>query len=126
MKAAVFIALGFLLYLMLCHWVYRQLRYRISRDRFQIILFGICLRSIPLTEIESVSKRRPEGWSEKWLNTFQPGHRMLAIRRKRGLRRHLLITPKNRYIFKTAIDRAIAQRGQPVPVGEQELNLITD
>ena len=51
---------------------------------------------------------------------------MLAIRRKRGLRRHLLITPKNRYIFKTEIDRAIAQRGQPVPSDEEELNLITD
>lgn len=126
MKAAVFIALGFLIYVFVCYWVATHIRYRISNRYFRVLLFGFCLRRVALSEIESVSKRRPSGWAEKWVNTFQPNHRMLAIRRMRGLRRCLVITPKNRYIFKAALEKAIQQLSTHTDQVEDKVSLMTD
>ena len=125
MKAAVFIALGFLIYLFVCYWVATHIRYRISQRYFRVLLFGICLRRVALSEIESVSKRRPAGWAEKWVNTFQPSHRTLAIRRIRGLRRCIVITPKNRNIFKAALEKAIRQLSSPTDEEEENVSLMT-
>ncbi len=109
MKMTVFVALGLLVFAFLCVWLMTYLRYQITPRHLKITLFGLCLRRIALNEIESVSKRRPSGWAENWWSTLRPNHRMLVIRRRCGLRKHLLITPKNRYIFKADLERAIAK-----------------
>ena len=110
MRMAVFLALGLLLFSFICAWLITFLRYHVSPRHLKITWLGICLRRIRLEKIQSVSKRRPTGWAENWCNTFRPGHRRLVIRRVRGLRRSIMITPTNRYIFKTALEKAIAQK----------------
>lgn len=108
MQTAVFITLGVFLYVLLFTWLVQFLRYRITPRHFKVTLFGLCLRRIPLDEIESVSKKRHAvGWTENWWNTLHPNHRMLVIRRRRGLRRNLVITPRNRYVFKANLERAL-------------------
>lgn len=110
MRMAVFISLGLLVFFFGCIWMLTHLRYHIGSRHFRITLFGIVLRRIPLDEIESVSKRHPNGWTEYWWSTVRPNHRVLVIRRSRGLRRYLVITPKNRYIFKADLERAIGKK----------------
>lgn len=126
MKAFVFIALGFLIFVIVCSWVVAQLRYRVSRDDFRILLFGMCLRRLDFREIESVSKRRPSGWTENWSNTFKPSHRVLVIRRKKGLRRSIVITPNNRYTLKVALERAMQRGSSPDEHDEESVSMITD
>jgi hypothetical protein len=107
MKIAVFVALSVLLLIFLLLWLLRHIRYSITPRHLKISLFGLSLRRIPLTQIESISKRRAEGWAENWWNTTKPGHRALVIRKRRGLIKNLVITPRNRYIFKADLQRAI-------------------
>lgn len=98
--------LGFLALALLFAWVITRLRYRVSERHLEVRLFGVPLRRLALKEMISVTKRG-EGWSESWPNCFQPQHRRLIIRRSRGLFKSFLITPQNRYIFKTELERAI-------------------
>ena len=114
MRIAVFIALGLLLAGFLFIWLITCVGYRIGARHFEIKLFGFCLRRIPLEDIHFISKRRPAGWSENWWNTLRPGHRMLIIRRHRGLCRNVVITPRNRYVLKADLERAI-KRINPSP-----------
>lgn len=126
MEAFVFISLGFLIYVIVCYWVATQVRYRVSRHCVRILLFGVCLRRLDFEEIESVSKRRPEGWTENWSNTFQSSHRVLVLRRRKGLRRCIIITPKNRYILKAAIEKAIQRGASPIEQDDESLSVISD
>jgi hypothetical protein len=107
MKMTVFVLLGLLVFAFLCVWLLTHIRYHLTSRYLKITLLGVCLRRIRLEDIESVSKRRPTGWAENWSSTFRPNHRMLVIRRHRGLRKHIIITPKNRYIFKTDLERLL-------------------
>lgn len=107
-ELAVFCALGLVLFTMFVVWLQRQLRYRINLTHFEVLLFGLPLRRVRLEHIRSVSKRRPEGLSEYWYNTLHPSHRRLVIRLSRGLRRNLVISPRNRYILKTDLEHAVA------------------
>lgn len=116
MKLAVFLALGFLLAVLLLGWLMTCLRYRVGSRHVKISLFGLCLRRIPLEDIASVSKRRCSGFAENWSNTVRPSHRLLVLRRRRGWPRNVVITPKNRYVFKTEVEKAlarIASEGEP-------------
>src|SRR4051812_48756240 len=87
-------------------WLRSQLHYRIGREHVKITLFGVTLRRIALTKIARVSKRRPR-YAENWSNTLRPSHRTLTLVRTSGLRRNILITPKNRYIFLADLQNAI-------------------
>jgi hypothetical protein len=111
MKLLVFIALGLLLATFLFVWLVSRLRYRIGSRHVKVILFGITLRRVALGNIDAVSKRQGDGWAEHWWSTFRPKHRLLVLRRKRGLIRNFVITPKNRYIFRTDLERAIQRVG---------------
>ena len=109
MKLAVLVGLGcgaggvgLLILLSFC------LRYAITDRDLRVTLFGLCLRRIQLSEIDHVSKR-PVGRAEPWPNTLRPSHRVLVIHRKRGLFRSFMITPKNRYVFKADLERAVAR-----------------
>jgi len=85
-----------------------RLRYAITERHLKVTLFGVCLRRIKLADIDSVSKRQSI-WAEKWYCTLRPYHRMLVIRRRRGLFRDFIITPQNRYVFKSELERAVSR-----------------
>jgi hypothetical protein len=87
-------------------WLMMQIHYRIGRTHLKILLFSIPIRRIPLTDIESISKRPPR-FAENWPNTLRSSHRLLAIRRTRGLCKNLVITPKNRYVFMADLQHAV-------------------
>jgi hypothetical protein len=107
MKIMIFCALGLLVGIFLFVWLVSHVRYRIGSRHLKVVLFGLPLRRVLLTNIESISKRRSEGLAEHWWSTMSPKHRMLVIRRRRGLCRNFVITPKNRYIFRADLERAM-------------------
>lgn len=88
-------------------WLMRRIHYRIGAKDLKIVLLGFCVRRIPLLLIEGVSKREPKGFAEYWLSTTKPKHRLLTIRLSKGLRRHICITPRNRYVFLADLKGAI-------------------
>jgi hypothetical protein len=106
-QISVFCTLGVLILVLLFFWMLHRVRYRIGSRHIKVILFGVPLRRLAIDSIESVSKRRGDGWAENWWSTTRPKHRLLVLRRRSGLFRNFIITPKNRYIFKTDIERAM-------------------
>lgn len=120
MKMVVFCALGLLLAAFLFVGVVTRVRYRIGSKHLKVLLFGVCIRRLPLLHVDSISKRKGEGLTEYWWSTFRPKHRLLVVRRKRGLFRNFGITPKNRYIFKTDLERALRRVGNPVTSSPRE------
>ena len=112
MKIVVFCALGVLIATLVFVWLVKRIRYRIGSRHVKVILFGLPIRRMAIDNIESVSKRRTDGWAEHWWCTFRPKHRLLVLRRQRGLIRNFVITPKNRYVFKTDLERAMRRLGK--------------
>jgi hypothetical protein len=108
MKLAVFVLLGAVLFAGLLGALASQLRYVITDRHLNVTLFGFGLRRIRLADIESVSKRQAHP-AEKWCNTLKPSHRLLVIRRRHGWFKEFIITPKNRYVFKTELEQALAK-----------------
>src|SRR5437667_9287037 len=107
MKLAVLTLLGLVaaggLFLLLA----LQLRYAITARHLKVMLFGLCIRRIKISDIEYVSKRQTT-WAEKWYNTLHPSHRALVVHRRRGWFKDFVITPKNRYVCKAELERALA------------------
>jgi hypothetical protein len=126
MKVFVFGALGLLLFCFFLMWVVTHVHYHIALRHVKITLFGIVLRRIRISNIASVSKRRTDGLAENWWSTFRPNHRSLVIRRKRGLIKNVIITPRNRYVFKAELERAMERVNAPVQEPVQEVPLFTD
>ena len=113
MKIFVFCALALLVTILVAMGVMTRIRYRIGSRHVKVLLFGICIRRVALVNVESVSKRPGAGWIERWWSTMHPSHRLLFIRRKRGLVKNFAITPKNRYVFKSDLERAMTRVGNP-------------
>jgi hypothetical protein len=109
MKPFVFCSLGLLVATLVFVWLVSRIRYRIGSRHVKVLLFGLCIRRVAIANIQSVSKRRADGWAEHWWSTFRPKHRMLVLRRHRGLCRNFVVTPKNRYIFRTDLERAMGR-----------------
>src|SRR5205085_1966193 len=112
MKLILFGVGGPFAFVVLVLWMMTKLQYRIGGQHLKILLFGVALRKIPLGDIKRVSKRRPSRAAEYWYNTLQPSHRLLAIQRNSGLRKYVVISPRNRYIFLADLQKAI-QRLNP-------------
>ena len=106
-KILVFCALGILVAILLFLWLITRVRYRIGSRHVKIIFLGLTIRRVAIASIKSVSKRRGDGLAEHWPSTTHPKHRLLVLRRNRGLFKNVIITPKNRYVFKTDLERAI-------------------
>ena len=106
-------AAGGLLLLLALRLLMAGLAYRVTELHFEITLFGVCVRRVPLTDIRYLSKHR-SGLAEYWWNTAWPAKRILVIRRRRGWLKNLVITPENRYAFKAEVERAMAR----LPQGE--------
>jgi hypothetical protein len=109
MKLIVFAATaGCLAVVLLLIWLVTQIRYRISSRHLRVTLFGLTVRKIELTDIKRISKRMPSRLlCEKWMNTFNTKHRLLAIKRHSGILKYFLITPLNRYIFLNDLRNAV-------------------
>jgi hypothetical protein len=112
MKLAVFLALGAVGVCGLFVLVALQLCYAITDHHLKVTLFGLCLRRIKLSDIDYVSKRQAS-WAEKWYNTLHPSHRVLVVRRRRGWFKDFVITPRNRYVFRTELECALARLQSP-------------
>jgi uncharacterized protein (UPF0248 family) len=108
MKLLVFAMLGMIALGGLLGALASRLRYVLTDRHLKVTLFGLCLRRIRLADIESVSKRQAHR-AEKWYNTLKPAHRILVIRRRRGLFKDFIITPRNRYVFKTELEQTLAK-----------------
>ena len=107
MKLALICAGGLVFLLLLLFWCMRQLHFRIGSRHLKVMLFGIAIRKIDLTDIAYVSKREQKGAAERWLSTFKTSHRLLVIERKTGLRKYFCITPQNRYVFLADLKSAV-------------------
>ncbi len=126
MKTFVFSALGFLILVFCFAWLVTFIRYGITPRHFKVTLFGFCLRRILLEDIESVTKRHPEGWAENWWNTLHPSHRTLVVRRRGGLIKNIVITPRNRYVFKANLEKAIQRVNVPYEDTAEKILVVTD
>lgn len=93
-------------------WLKTQLYYRIGSTHVKVLLFGITMRKVALADIRRISKREPTRASENWTNVFKTNHRILTINRYTGLRKSIVITPSNRYVFLADLEKAI-QRVKP-------------
>ena len=96
---------------LLVAWVTSRVSYRVGGTYLRIKLFGICVRRVPLTDIRSISARRPRRgeWAEQWWCTVRPHRRFLTLKRRRGWPRRLVITPLQRYVFRAELEEAIAK-----------------
>src|SRR5687768_5168097 len=107
MKLAL-IAIGCVaLLITLALWLMTKIHYRIGSRHLKILCLGVPVRKIELTDIKRISKRKPSRMAEYWSSTLNPSHRLLAIQRYSGLRKFVVITPRNRYIFLADLQNAI-------------------
>ncbi|MBL9134961.1 MAG: hypothetical protein JNK85_03790 [Verrucomicrobiales bacterium] len=84
---------GVVLLVLLWFWV-RAVHYRLSRHEFEVLVGGFVIRRVYLRDIDGVyvGSRFP---AEFWPNlNFLKGGR-LTIRKKRGLLRHMTVTPSD-------------------------------
>jgi hypothetical protein len=107
MKLALMCLGGAVLLLLLLWWCMRQIHFRIGSRHLKVMLFGMAIRRISLTDIAYVSKREPKGAAERWYSTLKTTHRLLVIERKTGLRKYFCITPQNRYVFLSDLKSAV-------------------
>ena len=112
MEVAVFAATGLMFFIFFVVWLQTKIQYRIGSKHLKISVLGLTLRRVDLADIKHISKRNPAGLAEYWYSTTRPKHRTLAIQRHTGLRKTLVITPRNRYVFMTDLQNAI-KRVQP-------------
>ena len=99
-----------------------RVSYRVTRKHLQIRVLGVPVRRVRLDNIRNVHMRKV--WClEKWHNMLFPTmDRIVIIEKRRGLIKRMLITPEQRYVFKSEMDRAIrACLGLPEepPVGSE-------
>jgi hypothetical protein len=108
MKLITFAATGLMFFAFFVVWLQTKIQYRIGSKHLKISCLGLTLRRIDLTDIKRISKRKPsEGFAEYWYSTTRPKHRTLAIQRHSGLRKTVMITPRNRYVFMSDLQNAI-------------------
>ena len=91
-----------------------RINYRVGAKYFIVTLLGIPIRWVRLDNIRSIHPLHVR-FSEKWHNKiFHKNDRILVIQKRRGLLKHLEITPEQRFVFKAELDRAIrAHLGLP-------------
>jgi hypothetical protein len=94
----VFAVLVWLAWMGFILWCITRIRYVIDDRHLRVLLFGIMARRIALSDIEKVDTCAPF-WNEHWCNTLWPVGRVVRIRRKSGIFRNFIITPKDRDTF---------------------------
>jgi hypothetical protein len=91
----------------------KTIRYRIGSKFLTIMWLGIPVRWVRLRNIAHVTPERFV-WAEAWFNAFRVRHRVLTIHRKRALIRKICISPTNRFVFRSELNRAREQAGATV------------
>lgn len=107
MRLIVFAAAGLMFLAFFTVWLQTKIQYRIGSKHLKISCLGLVLRRIDLADIKRIHKRPPTGFSEKWYSTTRPKHRILTIQRSSGIRKYIVITPRNRYVFMNDLLNAI-------------------
>ena len=107
MRLAVFCLTGAALLLVFFWWCMTQIHFRIGSRHLKVMLFGIPIRRLALSNIAYASKREPKGLAERWYSTLKSSHRRLTIERKTGLLKYFCITPQNRYVFLADLKSAV-------------------
>lgn len=107
MRLAVYCLGGTLLVLLFFLWCMTRIHFRIGSRHLKVMLFGIAVRRVALTDIAYASKREPKGMAERWYSTLKTSHRLLVIERKTGMRKYFCITPQNRYVFLADLKSAV-------------------
>jgi hypothetical protein len=107
MKLVVFAAAGLMFFALFVVWLQTRIQYRIGSKHLKILCLGLTLRRIDLADIKRISKRKPPRLAEYWYSTLKPKHRLLAIQRNGGLRKFVVISPRNRYVFMADLQNAI-------------------
>src|SRR5712672_2708057 len=93
------------------------IRYRITPTHLEVTWLIFTLRRIRLDDIRYVSTKR-SFWSEKLYNTWRVRNRRLTLHRRSGLIKTVSISPKNPFVFKAELDRAM---GRTTNVAEIEV-----
>lgn len=96
---------GVLLFAALCVLAVLAINYRITARYLQVTWLGIPIRWVRLDKIRNIGTA-PVFWAERWPNTWNPGNRRLAIRKRGWLFRCMIITPKNPFVFRAELMRA--------------------
>jgi len=112
MKLIACAAAGLAFFALFVLWLQTTIQYRVGSKHLKISCLNVPLRKIDLTDIKRVSKRKPTGLAEYWYSTTNPKHRVLTIQRHTGLRKYIVISPRNRYIFMADLKNAV-QRVNP-------------
>jgi hypothetical protein len=107
MRLAVYCLGGTALVLLIFLWCMTRIHFRIGSRHLKIMLFGVAIRRIALSDIAYASKREPKGLAERWCSTLKTSHRLLVIERKTGIRKFVCITPQNRYVFLADLKSAV-------------------
>ncbi|HEX7858849.1 MAG TPA: hypothetical protein VF773_00840 [Verrucomicrobiae bacterium] len=92
---------------MLLFWCMRQMHFRIGSRHLKVILFGLTIRRLELTNVAYASKREAKSVAERWVSTFKTSHRLLVIEKKTGWPKYFCITPQNRYVFLADLKAAV-------------------
>ena len=107
MKPTLLCIAGVAVAVLVVFWLITRIQYRVGRRHVKVLLFGIPIRRIAIGRIAYASKHEPDGFAERWYNTFKTSHRLLTIEKLKGFPRHVCITPKNRYAFLGEIKEAV-------------------
>ena len=94
------------------------IRYRITSTHLEVTWLIFTLRRFRLDDIRYVSTKRSR-WSEKWYNTWRVRNRRLTLHRRSGLIKTVSISPKNPFVFKAELDRAMGR-----PANSAEIDLL--
>ncbi len=92
------------------------IRYHVTRRFLKITWLGLPVRLVRLKNIAHIGSS-PVFWAEKWPNAFKPGNRRLVLLKRSGLIKHLVITPKNHFVFKAELDKAMKHLQVPAVYG---------
>ena len=86
------------------------IRYEITPTHLEVRWLFATLRRFRLDDIKHVSTKGSL-WAEKWYNTWRVRNRRLTLHRRTGLFKLVAISPKNPFVFKAELDRAIERAG---------------
>ena|SRR5437867_9987745 len=120
----VYVVAAWILLVVAMIWSLTRINYQITATHLRVTWCGIPIRRIRHDDIRLVSTKRVV-WAEKWFNTFSPWSRWLVIHRKSGWFKHFVISPPNRFVFRSNLYRArwefLVKTGQVVPGSGENL-----
>lgn len=84
------------------------IKYRVTKNNLVISALGVPVRWVSLKNIRYLTDHSTN-ISEPWPNCYTTLGRTLFIRKRRGIFRTLMISPKKRFVFKAEVERAICE-----------------